>query len=423
MPLDDREKNFERALRGHLQTACPDAETLAAYHERALASDEMILWKKHIANCAACQELLAQIENTEELVLNEERELAVAGMSRQLVAAVKPAALPSMRSTQRAPSWRWAAPAGAIAAGLLVWVFIRGMTPTKQVSTEPTTQIAENRVSPPPAADEVGKSREAVPNSAPSSNVQGAVSPKLKQIRPERRDYDSKDAVAPFAAAPAPVAPPQAALAEAAKEPDLDQGRSDKDLTAANQKKESSETKLGRSPQDQQASAAAPVQAQSAPRKTEQNQAAAAIGGRLAGGETAAEAKQEQPFQGLISKKLLPVVSNDGRYLWRFGDDGSISRSQDQGKHWQAQTSGVAAQIRAGSSPTDEVCWAVGSGGTILRTVDGGAHWTKVSSPTSSDLGAVQAADGDHARIWDLSRKLSYKTADGGATWHQVAGQ
>ena len=41
MPSDERDQEFERALAQHLrggsaQANCPDAETLAAYHERNL---------------------------------------------------------------------------------------------------------------------------------------------------------------------------------------------------------------------------------------------------------------------------------------------------------------------------------------------------------------------------------------------------
>src|SRR3981189_845074 len=68
MPSDD--PKFERALAQHLrggsaQANCPDAETLAAYHERNLSLEEMAEWKEHISACEACQEALALVETTE----------------------------------------------------------------------------------------------------------------------------------------------------------------------------------------------------------------------------------------------------------------------------------------------------------------------------------------------------------------------
>src|SRR6202007_1380000 len=70
MPFDDRDPKFERALAQHLrggasQATCPDAETLAAYHERNLSIDEMARWKEHISACEVCQEALALVETTE----------------------------------------------------------------------------------------------------------------------------------------------------------------------------------------------------------------------------------------------------------------------------------------------------------------------------------------------------------------------
>src|SRR5260221_361031 len=67
MAFDDRDPKFERALAQHLrggaaQATCPDAETLAAYHERNLSIDEMARWKEHISACEACQEALALVK-------------------------------------------------------------------------------------------------------------------------------------------------------------------------------------------------------------------------------------------------------------------------------------------------------------------------------------------------------------------------
>src|SRR6201993_1721714 len=79
MPFDD--PKFERALAQHLrggsaQANCPDAETLAAYHERNLSLEEMARWKEHISACELCQEALALVETTENQ-LAEEREIPV----------------------------------------------------------------------------------------------------------------------------------------------------------------------------------------------------------------------------------------------------------------------------------------------------------------------------------------------------------
>ncbi len=82
MPADDSifEKALERQMRkrptegidGAAQSeACPNSELLAAYHERSLSDDEMVLWKGHIASCGRCQDVLAALETTEEISLGE----------------------------------------------------------------------------------------------------------------------------------------------------------------------------------------------------------------------------------------------------------------------------------------------------------------------------------------------------------------
>src|SRR5277367_5350852 len=73
MGPDERDQQFERALGRHLRNAerdaaCPDPETLAAYHERTLSLEEMARWKEHIAGCARCQEALALVEQSETIV-------------------------------------------------------------------------------------------------------------------------------------------------------------------------------------------------------------------------------------------------------------------------------------------------------------------------------------------------------------------
>jgi len=76
MATDDREQQFERALARLLRDAspdsqCPDAETLSAYHERTLPLDQMTLWKEHISGCVLCQEILALVEQSENVHTEE----------------------------------------------------------------------------------------------------------------------------------------------------------------------------------------------------------------------------------------------------------------------------------------------------------------------------------------------------------------
>ena len=82
MPGNDRDQNFEKALAGSLRSSnaapahdCLDAETLAAYHDRLLDPEEMAQRKTHIATCERCQEILAQLEATDGIAVEADRDL------------------------------------------------------------------------------------------------------------------------------------------------------------------------------------------------------------------------------------------------------------------------------------------------------------------------------------------------------------
>ena len=181
MLSDERDGQFERALQRHMRgsspdVACPDAETLAAYHERTLSLEELARWKEHIGGCVRCQETLALVEETNLVILPEEEEITSLGKVGSFGSnANLPAGFRRMREEvldeaaggepERMPaapasmpkkvagrvSLRWMAAAGAMAAGLLVFVVIREGKQAPQ-KTQPAVQMAENRESAPPMA-------------------------------------------------------------------------------------------------------------------------------------------------------------------------------------------------------------------------------------------------------------------------------
>jgi len=142
MALDDRERNFERALARELRADamkaphCADAETLAAYHERMLSPEEMVAQKSHIAGCARCQEVLATLELTEAIPISERDSQEVVATAKHRTVAVMP---------KRRTFLRWVVPAGAIAAGILVLVAVRTNRAPKMRSSDTAVQVAENR--------------------------------------------------------------------------------------------------------------------------------------------------------------------------------------------------------------------------------------------------------------------------------------
>src|ERR1700694_4560017 len=190
MAPDERDRRFDKALARHLRSAapagesaklaalpasqrgsCPDSETLAAYHERSLLPEELNSWKEHIVGCANCQNILAQLDATDEISLPAAlREDVVRKGSEPVIAprnveAFPAAAAPgqSQRTAGAAPPkksrralllrgarWQWLAPAGAIAAGLLVWIALHENQPLPLPSSK-EVQVATNQAPPPPA--------------------------------------------------------------------------------------------------------------------------------------------------------------------------------------------------------------------------------------------------------------------------------
>jgi hypothetical protein len=431
MALEDRERNFEKALARRLRadaaaSDCPDAETLAAYHERSLSAEEMNAWKQHAAACSNCQEILAQLEKTDAIPVG-------AGAGQEAAALVPLQRKPKLT---RALYWRWLAPAGALAAGLLVWVAVHEKQPAKVTQTA-KIEVAENR---PPVATP--------PNELPAT-VEGE---KAKRLAPSSKGTLGTDKRAAASGAlqnhKAESAPKEAAaLSEGAF---AESDRKDADVRVVAQAPQAATESVGvggvagalKSKQTeelpvQERETANRVQSQASPAKT-------AAGGPAPLAQAESKMMKEAPpapaapetaleqssglrnapaFRMTKSRSPHSVPAPGGKVIWRVGMAGLIEQSTDGGVTWTPQTSSTTADLFLGSAPSEQVCWVIGNGGTILRTADGGAHWISVASPISQNLGLVRASDALHATVWDLSRRHSFQTEDGGATWTQVSSQ
>ncbi|MDX3452014.1 YCF48-related protein [Streptomyces sp. ME02-8801-2C] len=102
-------------------------------------------------------------------------------------------------------------------------------------------------------------------------------------------------------------------------------------------------------------------------------------------------------------------------------DLGGIRTCTGQGWHvtWQSTTYGISGL----DCPTESRCVAVGgdsSHGYVLRTGDGGNTWTGRTITAQERFFSVSCTDGTHCVAGGWGSKVSV-TADGGATWSQVA--
>jgi len=462
MAPDNRESTFDKALARHLHPTAPgeadashpDAEILAAYHERLLAPQQMTSWKQHIAGCARCQEVLAQLEATDELPVEagpEEREAQnvltmpgpalpqLAHVPAQAPTAAEPRSTAAARWSRRlqmlpGANWRWLAPAGALAAGLLLWVSFHENNP-------PPFQLAKNHQprapSPAPAAVpqlSAPANKEAASNGVPSPSADarsGARRETDALTQNERAMLDQKKS-APAQADK--LTAPRIALSRNAPSAPVDRDAHRSDITAAEEKELQKQAPLpsGSSP--------AP------PAELKDNSVADSVANRLvlappSQSEVSPKAKsvasaagrqapQEQQAAGVVgglressvlrmanARSSVTVAAPGSTVLWRVAPAGLIERSTDAGSTWSLQASGVVADLLAGSAPSDKVCWIVGRSGTILRTTDGGAHWRKIASPINDDLAAIFAVDAQQATVSAATTHKTYKTPDAGQTW------
>jgi len=477
---EDRDQLFERALARHLraesagESLCLDPETLAAYHQRMLSAAELPSAKSHIVSCARCQEVLAQLEATQEVdEIEEAADRAPVGAApalppqplRQLLEspAGKPRKAVVALPQKKAFTLRWAAAAGAVAAALLISLAVRDSRLLESPASESATQVAENHrqlPSPPPR-------EEAKESSLPKNQATGMLKDLEKQRPAAGYAGDQNETTSSTRGEPGPGTPllderndsaverklerekksspayeysarngaatggrgPSAAAAQAqansalqgAAAPVLDAAPAPGDLDKAQRQPPAAKSDA------LVAAAPAPL---APPSSRDQKQSAGEAGdgslkAKTAEVSSAAAAGRETfkipSFSRAASKISLDIriTAPSGNRIWSVGAGGQIFHSTDAGRTWLPQISGVAANLIGGSAPSDQVCWIAGAAGTLLRTTDSGLHWLAIRTPIAGDLGGVHASDAKHASIWDGTNHLSYETSDGGRTWKQ----
>jgi hypothetical protein len=444
MPSDDRERSFENALASHLRAdnsarmpsaACADAETLAAYHERALAQEQMTSLKAHVADCERCQEILAQLRATDEILV------AVANTTPHATPDAAPDATHDAKSAvhvlpaRTRALWRWVAPAGALAAALLVWVAVHEnesvrvppqlpSAALKQSETAKNLPASQPALRQAPSLDATSKNENAFSDAlsaldtAPQSKIAGAARQRPQSLLKEKdsanaekkssvRDDFRQLAVNPLSTNALPAS---------------DEGLRSQTGAPRTEAATTETSAPQRGAVVADAPVAPPPPAPSARTELSRPGAAAPVAGAL---QQEQQLEATPRFKSNVEMRLtntfteVTIAAPGGRASWRVGPAGTIEFSSDAGKTSIVQPSGVIADLLSGSAPSDKVCWIVGRSATILRTTDGGAHWQRLRPPVQDDLRSVSAADAQRATV--SSTNGTYQTTDGGATWNKVA--
>ena len=476
MAPDERDRSFDKALARHLRAdgslqdsaspssresaragECPAPETLAAYHERTLFPEEMNSWKEHIVGCANCQTILSHLEATDAIPLQtmDEAKIPARGESAHQVAASSqrqpavPAVVPKQSRRARllrGARWQWLAPAGALAAGLLVWIALHEKQPPAPPNLKEEVQIATKQVAPPPPPSVSSAAQEKSPASNAVTAKPQSAADEFASERPRASKgaakTDSKQEYLARVSPPKVPADKEGRLrkdADASASVDLlrAQEQLDRDgKTADNARQESAEVQLQAQASNaqlqnlqNQSNANAPKAPGPAPlgqtegKKMRAGSASPAapppqssVAGKIASSYN--DSPSLQVARAIANPRL--ISSPGSNVVWRAGRSGLIEFSKDGGSSWSRQTSGVLVDLLTGSASSDQVCWIVGRAGAILLTTDGGAHWKVVPSPLAEDLGGVRATDALHATVWNARATKSFQTSDGGLTWAPV---
>lgn len=452
MALEDRERNFEKALKRELRANgaggldCPDAETLAAYHERMLSPEEMAAQKSHIAACPRCQEILATLEVTEAIPSGAEDSEKVLAKTVDLAGA--PARSASVREMPKRTAYlRWAVPAGAIAAGLLVWIAINtSRSPIVMKQTAPVT-VAENR-----------EQKEALPSAPKREERAPAASSRMSDELAENGRIATKQESEAFgtaglaktqgkpqdettmsrsrAAAPPIYSHGPRQLQNNAQNQMPYQTQNNGQIAAQNQATEfdkmveaPSPAKNATAPQqnaarrNEQAMKSAPLPPPAAPAPAS-GVSAGAAGGKAPRADADAEAKKDQNKDQKIgaATETVEVTTEAQRALTEEKADDTTTLK----KLKQTQSMGlIAANLRDASgpglvrTPNEQVFWLFTASGVVLKTEDGGktTHAQKIGEGMKFIAGSAP----DAKTCWLLAEKgIVLRTKDGGREWTTV---
>jgi Putative zinc-finger len=357
----DRDDPLAPAIRRTLEASrpdCPDAETIAAYAERELASAERRGVEQHLSNCSRCRETLLL-------------------MSRAAQADTAASSSPRFLLYR----WPWLAAAAAAGLATVIWLKLPADVRAPEVAQVVEPNLAKEKAGQPPSgvAAVPKPSEEADANKAPAKRQPAAP-------------------VAGVAAPPSTAE--QRAFGERPKP--LDALRDERKLEEAGQRRARADK---RSPAPAAPVAAAPSAREPAPQRES-----------IATDATALMASQNREYMIAAGPKArAEAAAAVPAITWRVWASGVVERSADGGATWTREAGVDALGARAVVSPTADVCWIVGDNGLILR-FEPGRGWTRLTPPAQLAFVAIEASDARNATMTAADARR-FTTTDGGQSW------
>jgi photosystem II stability/assembly factor-like uncharacterized protein len=429
----DNDRLFDAALRTRHRdgataaatSSCLDAETIAAWADRALSVSEARAVEIHLSNCPRCQEVAAVFTQS----------------------APPPA-------EAAAPWWRlnmgWLMPALASAAAVVLVVWVTVLRNDQNPADAPATQaVAQNEATSTPqggrstapapgperADRQLAQAEELARERQPARQTPPAADAKVAGQQKTVSDADLRDQAAQLARGARPVPPPPPAApappagavprpAVSAPPPPTEPPQRPVPLPttppavtalppAPVVTTGAADTRTAATPEFRAASmvVVAEFGVSSAPEGlAKQGQGA---GGRSAGRGAGRGGGGAGVAGGVAARQETAATAS--RLRWRVLVSGVVEKSIDGGATWAAAAIQPPQPITGGAAPQPEVCWLIGRGGVVLRSTDG-ATFARVQFPDSGDLSAITATSALAATITTASGR-SFTTTDGGKTW------
>jgi photosystem II stability/assembly factor-like uncharacterized protein len=158
--------------------------------------------------------------------------------------------------------------------------------------------------------------------------------------------------------------------------------------------------------------------------------------------DAGATTTQELPRQDAASTepvrndaRLADVAFVDPQHGWAVGDRGTIWHTDDGGRHWGLQDSGVTCPLNSVFFLTPQIGWTAGGfahpylhtgSGVALWTQDGGRHWNRTANQLLPALRQVRFFSERQGWAVGCSSAMFpagvFLTRDGGRSWQPLCG-
>jgi len=405
----------------------PDPDLLTAFLERSLPEHERVDVVSHLANCAACRDIIVLAQPELEATLP--------------VFVGKPAA--------RGLLIRWGL--FAACATLALTVVLRHPREERPATVALKRAPAPEPSVPPPPSVEADHTESYVNSgSAPAGKFAQSPKPQPEPLRDEgaKIEGNSQSSAVVFGA----LAAPSATLRSDTKKSDT---KSDQLHIAGSGRASTPGAPVVAAPELDKKTATlnAPsgnaVEANQRPDRyayttAETSETAAVVGGIVAGNagqdtaqvEVAAKArakgidKEDKDAKEELHASSAPIAgralslrkSVRQAALWQLTAEGALQRSFDSGKGWESVSMGQPARLRVFALYGLHV-WAGGNAGTLFHSWDGGDSFAPVvvkdeRTALSGDIVVLEFVDAAHGRLETAGHEV-WATSDSGQTWQK----